>query len=51
MKCKRDRTEMVRGSGYFPTDYRCENCGTEYNGAGQILAPRYQWGEETGEQF
>lgn len=24
-------------------------CGTEYNGAGQQLAPRCQWGEETGE--
>jgi hypothetical protein len=28
----------------------CE-CGTEYNGAGQQLAPRSQWGEETGERF
>jgi hypothetical protein len=27
------------------------NCGTEYNGAGQRLAPRSQWGEETGERF
>lgn len=26
----------------------CE-CGTDYNGAGQELAPREQWGEETGE--
>lgn len=25
------------------------NCGAEYNGAGQRLAPREQWGEETGE--
>lgn len=29
----------------------CEKCGTEYNGAGQRLAPRAQWGEETGERF
>ena len=29
----------------------CEQCGTEYNGAGQRLAPRAQWGEETGEVF
>tara|TARA_R100000234_G_scaffold101521_1_gene70573 strand:+ start:3974 stop:4363 length:390 start_codon:yes stop_codon:yes gene_type:complete len=28
----------------------CE-CGTEYNGSGQRLAPRSQWGEETGETF
>ncbi len=26
-------------------------CGREYNGSGQLLAPRAQWGEETGEQF
>ena len=29
----------------------CQNCGTEYNGAGQRLAPRSHWGEETGEVF
>jgi hypothetical protein len=28
----------------------CE-CGREYNHAGQVLAPRSQWGEETGEVF
>lgn len=26
----------------------CE-CGRDYNSAGQLLAPRSQWGEETGE--
>ena len=26
-------------------------CGREYNGSGQLLAPRAQWGEETGEVF
>jgi len=26
-------------------------CGTEYNGSGQQLAHRSQWGEETGESF
>lgn len=26
----------------------CE-CGAEYNSSGQRLAPREQWGEETGE--
>lgn len=27
----------------------CELCGSDYNGSGQQLAPREQWGEETGE--
>lgn len=26
------------------------DCGREFNGSGQLLAPREQWGEETGEQ-
>lgn len=30
-------------------DYNCERCGRDYNSAGQLLAPREQWGEETGE--
>lgn len=29
----------------------CDGCGREYNGSGQQLAHRSQWGEETGEQF
>ncbi len=29
----------------------CQRCGREYNGSGQLLAPRSQWGEETGERF
>jgi hypothetical protein len=29
----------------------CPRCHVEYNGAGQKLAPRRFWGEETGEQF
>jgi hypothetical protein len=29
----------------------CSGCGREYNGSGQLLAPRWQWGEETGEWF
>lgn len=28
----------------------CE-CGRDYNGSGQELAPREQWGEETGEHW
>lgn len=27
------------------------SCGTEYNGFGQKLAPRSEWGWETGETF
>lgn len=30
-------------------DIQCPRCHTEYNSAGQTLAPREQWGEETGE--
>ena len=29
----------------------CDRCGVEYNGGGQKLAPRDQWGSETGERF
>lgn len=27
----------------------CDKCGADYNSSGQRLAPREQWGEETGE--
>mgnify|MGYP003394590877 CR=1 FL=1 len=43
--------EWIRqGSGYFKTDYKCE-CGNEFTSNGGKLAPRNQWGEETGEVF
>ena len=29
----------------------CDHCGADYNFAGQLLAPREQWGEETGEHW
>ena len=29
----------------------CKSCGCDYNGSGQLLAPRHQWGEETGEHW
>lgn len=29
----------------------CSKCGADYNGSGQLLASRYQWGEETGEHW
>lgn len=34
-----------------PWACECEGCGTEYNGMGQRLAPRSEWGWETGEDF
>lgn len=27
------------------------SCGADYNSSGQLLAPRSQWGEETGEDL
>jgi len=27
------------------------DCGADYNSSGQLLAPREQWGEETGESL
>lgn len=36
---------------YDPFASGCDHCGREYNGAGQLLAPRSQWGEETGESL
>ena len=29
----------------------CDKCGADYNRSGQLLAPREQWGEETGESL
>lgn len=29
----------------------CDGCQADYNSAGQLLAPREQWGEETGESL
>ena len=29
----------------------CHGCGADYNGSGQLLAPREQWGCETGEHW
>lgn len=29
----------------------CDDCGCDFNGSGQELAPREQWGEETGEHY
>lgn len=45
VKCACGRT--VYCSGFTTT---CE-CGADYNWEGVKLAPRSQWGEETGEVF
>jgi hypothetical protein len=29
----------------------CDHCGADYNISGSRLAPREQWGEETGEHW
>lgn len=29
----------------------CDGCGADYNSSGQRLAPREQWGAETGEHL
>jgi hypothetical protein len=42
-----DCGEEVVCQGFTST---CE-CGADYNGSGQRLAPREQWGEETGETY
>jgi hypothetical protein len=43
-----DCGEEVDLDGFTNT---CENCGADYNSSGQKLAPREQWGEETGEHL
>lgn len=45
-ECDRCRREVELGR--FTNE--CE-CGADYNSAGQLLAPRSQWGEETGESL
>ena len=45
-ECEVCGSEVVLG-GFTNT---CD-CGADYNGSGQLLAPREQWGEETGESL
>jgi len=45
-RCECGETLWSNGPG---RDFHCEKCGTEYNSGGQTLAPRSQWGWETGE--
>lgn len=46
--CRCDCGHLIPWEG-FGADYSCSRCGREYNSGGQALAPRCQWGEETGE--
>jgi hypothetical protein len=43
-----DCGEHVQLYGFTNT---CDNCEADYNMSGQRLAPREQWGEETGESL
>jgi hypothetical protein len=45
-KC--DCGQHVELTGFTNT---CTRCQADYNGSGQRLAPREQWGEETGEHL
>lgn len=40
--------EVILNDAFWST---CSHCGADYNGMGQHLAPREQWGEETGESL
>lgn len=46
IKC--DCGNVIDGRAFTNT---CDRCGADYNNAGQRLAPRSQWGEETGEHW
>ena len=48
MKCKACGGVVTITNGWANS---CSDCDTEYNGAGEALAPRGQWGAETGESF
>ncbi|RJO63153.1 MAG: hypothetical protein C4542_00475 [Dehalococcoidia bacterium] len=41
-----DCGKTVECTGFTNT---CDRCGRDYNWNGTLLAPRNQWGEETGE--
>lgn len=45
IRCDRCRSTIWL-TGFTNT---CDRCGADYNQSGQLLAPRSQWGEETGE--
>ena len=46
IQCLRCPGEVMLSDAWLST---CLRCGADYNGSGQLLAPRHLWGEETGE--
>ena len=46
IQCLRCQSEVTLADAWLST---CSHCGSDYNGSGQLLAPRHLWGEETGE--
>ena len=48
IECVRCHTEVELYDAFLSS---CDHCGADYNGSGQLLAPREQWGEETGESL
>lgn len=47
IRCQCGRAE-VELAGFTNT---CRHCGRDYDSSGSLLAPRDQWGEETGESL
>jgi len=46
IECIRCHHEVTLDDAWLSS---CHHCGADYNGSGQLLAPRHLWGEETGE--
>ena len=46
IQCLRCQSEVTLADAWLST---CSRCGADYNGSGQLLAPRHLWGEETNE--
>ena len=45
-ECPRCHVKVWLSDAFWNT---CDNCGADFDGNGNMLAPREQWGEETGE--
>jgi len=52
-KVRRRRVVKCCGADLVCRDFTntCSRCGADYNMSGQRLAPRTQWGAETGEHW
>jgi hypothetical protein len=46
IECEKCQNEIYLQNGFANS---CDGCKSEYNGFGQLLAPREEWGWETGE--